>query len=192
MAPAVAALVPVGVVLTGGASSRMGTDKALLEIDGVAMARLVADALAGGGCARVWCQGGDADRLAAAGLDTVADRAPGAGPLDAIGAALAVAAPADAVVVACDLPRLTPEVVRAILSVAASHPEADVVVAADGGGPHLLALWRQRAAGRLADLLVDGVRSYRGALERLAVVRVEVPAGVLLNVNQPGDVPPGR
>ena len=34
---------PTGVVLTGGGSRRMGVDKALVEVDGVAMASRVAE-----------------------------------------------------------------------------------------------------------------------------------------------------
>ena len=64
------AVTPVGVVLTGGRSSRMGVDKSLLPVGGVAMAKMVADALAGGGCEPIVCQGGDVEALAALGLST--------------------------------------------------------------------------------------------------------------------------
>ncbi|HJR26495.1 MAG TPA: NTP transferase domain-containing protein, partial [Acidimicrobiales bacterium] len=40
-----------GVVLCGGRSTRMGRDKALLELHGVPMARRVADALTAAGAA---------------------------------------------------------------------------------------------------------------------------------------------
>ncbi len=39
-----------GAVLTGGSSTRMGADKALVEVDGVAMAARVAHALRASGC----------------------------------------------------------------------------------------------------------------------------------------------
>lgn len=183
---------PVGVVLTGGASRRMGSDKALLPIAGTAMAVRVAKALAEGGCRPVWCQGGDATALAALGLSVHADDLPGAGPLGAIGTALSAvagdAAARDVVVAACDLPDLDAATVAALVAAAQGQPEASVVVAADASGPHLLGLWRAATAERVAGLLADGVRSYRQALERLDAVFVTVPDDVLRNVNSPGDL----
>ncbi|MGA1077227.1 MAG: molybdenum cofactor guanylyltransferase, partial [Ilumatobacteraceae bacterium] len=55
---------PVGVVLAGGASRRMGTDKAFVAVDGRSMVLRVADALVSGGCGPLVCQGGDPRRLA--------------------------------------------------------------------------------------------------------------------------------
>ena len=48
-----------GAVLCGGRSSRMGTDKAFVELAGVAMVQRVAAALATAGCAPVVLVGGD-------------------------------------------------------------------------------------------------------------------------------------
>jgi molybdopterin-guanine dinucleotide biosynthesis protein A len=79
----------IGAVLTGGSSRRMGTDKALLEVDGVAMAVRVARALDAAGATEVMCIGGDAPALAALGLIVVTDRHPGDGPLGAVITALA-------------------------------------------------------------------------------------------------------
>ena len=52
-----------GVVLTGGASRRMGRDKALLPVDGVPMAVRVATAMIAAGAHPVVALGGDADGL---------------------------------------------------------------------------------------------------------------------------------
>ena len=51
----------------------MGTDKALLEVDGVALARRATDALNAAGATRVVAVGGDASSLTALGLDVLAD-----------------------------------------------------------------------------------------------------------------------
>ena len=179
---------PVGVVLAGGRSTRMGVDKAMVPFDGVAMARRVADALADGGCAPVWCQGGDRARLAALGLEVRADPEPHAGPLAAIAAALAAASPADAVVCACDLPALDGRVVAALIETGRRSLGALVAVATDDRGAHLAGWWSAAAAGPLAALSACGTSSYREAVGRLGAVAVAVPAVAVRNVNQPDDL----
>ena len=181
-------MIVTGVVLTGGASRRMGTDKALVAVDGVAMAARVASALAEGGCDPVVCQGGDAQLLAALGMAVLADTLPGGGPVAAILDALSAAVAGDVLVCACDLPWMDAETVAKLITVAVGHPEADVVVACDVAGPHLAGVWRPGSRRRLEALVAEGVLSYRGALERLNTVRVDVPPSVVANVNSPGDL----
>ena len=125
------------------------------------MARRVADALVAGGCAEVWCQGGDRDRLAALGLASGDDPEPHAGPLAAIAAALAAAAPADVVVCACDLPALDGAVVAGLVEAGRSSTGAPAAVAADAHGVHLAGWWSAAAAAPLAELRLAGVVSYR-------------------------------
>jgi molybdopterin-guanine dinucleotide biosynthesis protein A len=182
-------MTPTGVVLTGGRSRRMGTDKAMIEIGGEVLAVRVAGALAGGGCDPVVCQGGDAEALARHGLRVVPDSEPGLGPLHAIADALARAAPAYVVVSACDLPGLDAATVARLVAAGDAHPDVNVIAAADASGPHLLAVWRQPAAEDLAELLEQGVRSYRAALERLRALIVQVPPSAVVNVNRPQDLP---
>jgi molybdopterin-guanine dinucleotide biosynthesis protein A len=180
-----------GVVLTGGGSRRMGTDKALLEIGGVALARRVADVLAAGGCAPVWCQGGDAPALAALGLAVHPDVRPGEGPVAAIAAALEYAGEADGVLVAaCDLPGLTARVVADLLHAVARRPDAGdrPLALALAGRAQLVAWWPRSTAEPLGELLAAGVRTYRAALDRLGATLRDTDAAVLQNVNTPGDL----
>ena len=181
-------MTPAGVVLTGGASRRMGADKALVEVDGVAMAVRVASALAEGGCDPVVCQGGDAQSLAALGMTVLADTHPGGGPVAGILDALSAADSEDVVVCACDLPWMDAATVTKLIRFAVESPEADVVVACDAAGPHLAGVWRSGSRRRLEALVAAGIQSYRGALERLNTVRVDVPPSVVANVNSPGDL----
>lgn len=180
-----------GVVLTGGRSSRMGTDKALVEIGGVAMAARVAAALRVGGCDPVWCQGGDVPALRAIGLDARPDPEPHAGPLAAIEAALLAAAPDDVVVAACDLPDLDGATVAA-LAAAGAAPGVLVAAADDGAGTHLAAWWSQAAAAPLRSLRAGGTFSYREALASLGAVHVPVAAHTVRNVNRPTDLDPAH
>ncbi|MDX2378360.1 MAG: NTP transferase domain-containing protein, partial [Acidimicrobiia bacterium] len=66
----------------------MGRTKALVEIEGIPMARRVADALRRGGCEHVVVVGGDARELRPLGLTVVADLFPGKGPLGGVLTAL--------------------------------------------------------------------------------------------------------
>jgi molybdopterin-guanine dinucleotide biosynthesis protein A len=182
---------PTGVVLTGGASRRMGSDKAVLLVDGVAMAVRVAAALSGGGCDPIICQGGDAVALAALGLAVAPDSRPGDGPVIAIRDAL-TREDGDLVICACDLPWLDATTVTRLVGAAGADPSADVVVACDADGPHLAAFWRARAREQLELLVAQGVRSYRAVLGGLRTVRVEVPPAVVANVNKPEDLRPHR
>jgi molybdopterin-guanine dinucleotide biosynthesis protein A len=166
----------------------MGTDKALVEVDGVAMARRVADALVAGGCGEVWCQGGDRDRLAALGLTVRDDPEPNAGPVAAIAAALAAAAPAEVVVCACDLPALDGAVVARLIAAGRSSGGAPAAVAVDDHGLHLAGWWSAAAAAPLADLARAGVVSYRDVVDRLGGVPVPVSSAAMRNVNGPDDL----
>lgn len=77
-----------GAVLCGGASRRMGRDKALIPVDGRTLAGRVADALDAAGASPVVAVGGDLAALRAEGLTAVPDAMPGAGPLAGIVTAL--------------------------------------------------------------------------------------------------------
>lgn len=183
-------MTPAGVVLAGGASSRMGTDKALVAVGGRPMAALVADALRAGGCAPVWCQGGDPVRLAALGLDVRPDPSQGIGPVRAIAAALARSfdtLPARTVVVAaCDLPYLTGEVVQALVSTSVRRDAVAVAVA--GGRRHLVAAWPVAVRARLADAVERGLHAYGDVLTELGAVEVPVDPAAVHNVNRPDDL----
>lgn len=185
---------PFGAVLCGGRSTRMGTDKALVEVDGVAMAARVAAALRDGGCDTVVAVGGDVVGLAAVGLDVITDDHPGDGPLGGILTALRHApAGAGAIVVAsCDLPWLTGAVVGGLLAALGQH---DVAVATTDRRQPTCAAWRSEAMERVAALFAAGERAVHRALDGLDVVDVAAATASLRNVNSPADLlgrRPGR
>ena len=177
---------PVGIVLTGGASTRMGVDKATLVVDGKPLVVRVADALWEASCHPVECQGGDPVAIAEYGLDAHPDAQPGGGPVAAIRDALQRHAGSNVVVAACDLVDLDAGTVGAVLE--AAGDDADVAVATTDGERHLLAWWRAGSAERLDEALDAGVRSFRGALERLETTDVAVAPAAVRNLNSPTDV----
>jgi molybdopterin-guanine dinucleotide biosynthesis protein A len=184
---------PMGAVLCGGDSRRMGRDKALIPIDGEPMAGRVAAALAGGGCDVVVLVGGDRELLqAATGRNWVPDRWPGEGPLGGLLTALSAGAGRDVVVAACDLPDLDADAVRAVIS-AAQTADADVAaVVAVTTHPHLVGWWRASSESAVRALYDGGERGIRRALRQLRVVEVPVGDHVVRNVNTPDDIDPAE
>ncbi|MEO6158302.1 MAG: molybdenum cofactor guanylyltransferase [Ilumatobacteraceae bacterium] len=176
-----------GAVLCGGASSRMGRDKSLVAVGGEAMAARVAGVLRSAGCHPVVAVGGDETGLVAAGLEVVADRYRGGGPLGGIITALGTfSESADAVVVtACDMPSLDPVTV---LALCAALGDSDAAVAVADRLEPLCAVWSVLALATLEQLYAGGERAVHRALRQLHVVRVDVALGAVHNVNRPSDL----
>ncbi len=193
-----------GAVLTGGSSTRMGADKSLIEIDGVAMAVRVANALRSAGCSPVAMIGGDLDALTELGEFAVADLHPGAGPVGGIITAIrTLGASADGIVVSsCDLGFLAAEHVLELVGSFEANAtygaeitrRCDVVVARTEPGARvqpLLAVWNPNAMGRIEAAFGGGTRSVFGVLDVLDVVEVVVPSDGLRNINTPSDLDAG-
>ncbi|MGE5210063.1 MAG: molybdenum cofactor guanylyltransferase [Acidobacteriota bacterium] len=186
----------VGAVLTGGASRRMGRTKALIELDGVLMARRVADALAQAGCGSVIAYGGDPVELEPLGLPVLADRHPGSGPLGGVLGALELFAESDlhidgVFVVACDLPGLRGGDLAGMVDAVRRHRDVDVVVARTGPSARIeptCAIWRPRALGQLREIFDSGERALHRAIERLESCAVEIEPGAVRNINTPDDL----
>lgn len=183
-----------GVVLTGGASSRMGRDKALLLVDGVPLAVRVATALRAAGASEVVAVGGDAPALAAVGLATVPDRWPGEGPLGGLLTGMAAAREPIVVTAACDLPSLDPRVVDRLVGALAASDSVDALAAVpvvEGiAQTHLVAV---RAAARqpLEEAFAAGERAPRRALTVVGLVHLDLgptEASSLHDVDRPDDL----
>lgn len=178
-----------GAVLTGGASRRMGVDKATLVVDGVAMAVRVADALRAAGATDVVVIG----HRPVDGEVHVPDVHPGEGPLGGVLtalAALAALAHAELLVVApCDLLAPDPRAFVALVDALTAEPDALVAIAGPGD-PLPLALRPGAAVTPLADAFAAGTRSLQGAIAPLDPVVVGLPATATASANQPADLPP--
>ncbi len=188
----------VGAVLTGGASRRICRDKALLEVDGRALAATAAQALTDAGASEVVAVGGDADGLSAVGLTVVADRFPGEGPLGGIVTALGHFASLDVpvVVLACDLPAASAANVASTVS--AVQEEAGPLVAVplvEGRRQWMHACWTPRAGALIAAAFEAGERAAWRAAESstgagLRITEVAGPSSDgFRDVDQPGDLP---
>jgi molybdopterin-guanine dinucleotide biosynthesis protein A len=155
-----------GFILAGGASSRMGADKAALALGGETLVARASRALAGV-AARVSVVSSRAghDRF---GLPVVPDVHAGAGALGGLHAALGACRAPWALVVSCDLPFVTPELFARLASFADDALDAVAPVQPDGRPQPLCALYAARAclaaSGRL---LEEGERRPRVLLRQV-------------------------
>jgi molybdopterin-guanine dinucleotide biosynthesis protein A/rhodanese-related sulfurtransferase len=182
-----------GAVLCGGASRRMGRDKALIPLDGRPLAVRVAGALHAAGARPVIAVGGARSALGALGLRTTADLHPGAGPLGGVLTAFAALAEHDTIaVLACDLLWPNPAAVQALVA-AAGAPGTQVAVPLVGGRlQYHHAVWRRDAEPALAAAFAHGQRSLRGAVAGLRLVAVTtVDPRAVRDADQPQDLADG-
>ncbi len=159
-----------GAVLAGGHSRRMGRDKALITIDGVALVELAADALARAGADPVVVIGGDRAAIEPLGLPVIADRWPGEGPLGGIITALTAIETELVAVLSCDL---TDASAIAVTSVVGALGSADVAVPVVEGRPQWMhAVWRRDVLPTLSTAFAGGIRAPRDAAATLRVAQL--------------------
>lgn len=174
-APTTAILPPFsGAVLAGGQSTRMGTDKAFVEIEGRTLVARTAGVLEVAGAAEVFVVGGDAARLAEAGLRHEPDARPGAGPLAATATALDRAVHDLVLVVACDLPDLGPRTVTEVVGAlvhGSGHPQVAVPIV-DGRRQYLCSAWDRSALDVVQSVVARGGAAMHEAFDTLEVVEV--------------------
>ena len=101
-----------GIVLAGGASQRMGQNKAFLELAGRPLIEIVIERMASV-CVEVLVVAGDVRPYVGLEARLVEDRFRGVGALGGLHAGLEVATHELALVVGCDMPFLSPDLLRA-------------------------------------------------------------------------------
>ena len=155
-----------GLVLCGGRSERMGTDKALLEIDGTPLVRMVASRLAAV-ADPVFLAPGEPGRLGPLGYREIADERGGSGPLGGIVAGLAASPHALMAVVAVDMPFASPDVFALLAGL--HRGEQAVLPVGDRGLEPLHAVYSVEALGPLRDGLAEGRLALREAVSALRI-----------------------
>lgn len=181
---------PAGVLLTGGASTRLGTDKASLVVGGETLAHRLVRVLRDAGCDPVVEVGpGYADAA------VVREDPPGAGPLAAVARAheelRSQGVSGDAIVLAVDLPNVRVPLVRWLADQA---PSAAVVPTVGGRAQPLCARYAASTLDTARALVKEGERSMRALLERVEVTYADetawgsvCTADAFLDVDTPDD-----
>ena len=187
-----------GFILAGGASSRMGRDKALLEIGGVPLlvriARLLTPRVA---AVKVI---GPPERYAALGFPVVPDDRPGQGPLGGLLTALRTSSSEWNLVVGCDLPHLSGEWLEWLIARGLESPAEAVVPETERGLEPLCAMYRSSCAAALAAAFSQGERKLTEVVSRLTLEKITAtqwkafdPDRVLFkNMNTPADYEQAR
>jgi molybdopterin-guanine dinucleotide biosynthesis protein A len=190
-----------GFILAGGASSRMGRDKGLLDFGGVPLilhtARLLEPLVAGVTVI------GSPRRYTKLGLRAIADDAQaqcgpdtsGCGPLAGIATALAATRSHWNLIVACDLPYLSAEWVDWLLSRTLRSGGEAVVPRTERGIEPLAAVYSRDCGAPVAAALARGVRKVSDAIEELRIDfvyprewrKIDSSGLILRNMNAPGD-----
>jgi molybdenum cofactor guanylyltransferase len=175
------------VILAGGASSRMGMDKSLLEIRGVPLIqRLVAQLR--GRFREVFISADDPAPYRSTGLTVIPDGQSGQGPLAGIAAALEAAQTETVFVLACDIPDVNSRFVRSLLA-EARRSDCAIPRRPDGKREPLFSAWRKSALPAIREVLAAGERKIAAVFPRIRMVEVDLVDGAWLrNLNTPQDV----
>ena len=181
-----------GFILVGGASSRMGTDKAQLKLGGRTFVERIAEALFAV-ADTVSCVGGKEDSCA--GLNTVSDIHLEWGALGGLHASLSACTSDWAAVVACDLPFVTGDLFERLASMRDDF-DAVVPLQPDDRPQPLAALYcREPCLTQTEALIAIGERRPRKVLAAVRTRWVKHnelkdlagSANFFSNINAPGD-----
>jgi molybdopterin-guanine dinucleotide biosynthesis protein A len=179
-------------ILAGGKSTRMGTDKAFVVLDGrTLLARALDVARAVTADVRIV---GDAAKFAAF-APVVEDVFPGCGPLGGIHAALRASTTELSLMLAVDVPFVSAALLEYLIARAGSC-SAIVTVARVGGWQPLCALYRREFADAAESALRQGRYRIDALFEVVSTVVVSeeelaaagFSASMFRNLNTPGDV----
>jgi molybdopterin-guanine dinucleotide biosynthesis protein A len=170
-----------GFILTGGRSSRLGQDKALLPVSGGTLAEHLAGIVArtAGSATLV----GPPARYAHLSIPCVPDLRPGLGPLSGIEAALLQTETDHNLILACDLPGIDDSLLNSLFSKAESSV-ADCVCVRDAAGMihPLCAVYRRSCLGPVQAALDSGKLRLLSLLDAIDTVYVDTNQP-LANIN---------
>jgi molybdenum cofactor guanylyltransferase len=179
-----------GFVLAGGASKRMGQDKALLPYRGTTLVEYVAKTVseAAGNEAGSIALIGDPARLGHLGLPVFPDELPSCGPASGIYTALKVTGTDWNIIVACDMPAVTADILRELLGRAETAERNCVAAIGSYGQPEpLCAVYHRRCLPALGRAIRDKRLRMRDFVKEIGAIWVKVDPSVLANVNTPAE-----
>ncbi len=169
------------VILTGGKSRRMGTDKAVLPLDGEALCLRLAEEFAP--LVPVYFAVDRAGRFPTGRFGELADRFPGQGPLNGIVSAFRGSGAAYALLIATDMPCCTRAAAECLTGAIGGHD------ACLYGDEPLFGLYARSCLPAAEACLAAGQNAMRGFLGRIDALRLapDDPA-LFTNLNTPEEL----
>ncbi len=189
-------------ILAGGKSTRMGTDKAFVMLAGRPLIRHVLDRLAQVDAVReTLVITNRPDDYAFLGLPCVTDRVPGKGTLGGIYTALDASRHDYVLVVACDMPLISPPLLAHMAGLCEATPPHDVIVPRVAGFPQgVHAIYSARCKTAINEAIAADRLKVIGFYDRVRVRYLDEaeyapfdPHGrSFFNVNTPDDLDMAR
>jgi len=168
------------IIMAGGDSRRMGTDKSMLPIKDKSMIETICEQLRGT-FGQILISANNVERYAFLGLPIIKDKISGQGPLMGIASALGFSENEANFVTSCDIPHIEMSFVRRMLVEAEGY---DIVVPAgkDGRKEPLFAVYKKNALKAINEVLREGGRKISDVFGRCRVKYVELE-GDIVNLN---------
>ena len=160
------------IIMAGGGSQRMGTDKSMLPIKDKSMIETICEQLRGT-FGEILISANNVEKYAFLGLPIIKDKMRGQGPLMGIASALAASENEVNFVTACDIPHIEMSFVRRMLVEAEGY---DIVIPADKDGKYepLFAVYNKSALKPINEVLSDGGRKISDVFARCRVKYIEL------------------
>ncbi len=176
------------IIMAGGGSSRMGTDKSMLPIKGQSMIGAICEQLRGF-FDQILISANEVDKFTFLGFEVIPDKVPEQGPLMGIASALEASANELNFVVACDIPKINLACANKMLTEAVES-QADIVVPTTGEEKYepLFAIYRKTALEAINKTLSSGKRKITDVFTLCTVKHIELDdTDWLVNLNTMAD-----
>lgn len=170
------------IILAGGKSSRMGTDKSMLPINNQTMLEHICKQLRGT-FSQILISADDIEKYAPVGFEVVRDKAADQGPLMGIASALEASVNELNFVVACDIPYIKMDFVRKMLA-EAGGADITVPITDDKKFEPLFAVYRKSALDAIKRALRKGNRKISDVFDLCEVKYIDLgKVDWLVNLN---------
>ncbi len=177
-------------LLIGGQSVRFGSEKYLADLNGLPLLEHVYRAAIGFSDEVIFSVGSEVKEIDLHHDHSVIDSFPKAGPLAGIFACMEVASNDWLLILACDLPFITPQTLAKVIRNAKDPNQLVMCRSEDGQTQPLCGCYHRSLLPVLETALQEGQFGVHRFVDTVSnVFEVDVPSNELRNINHPDDLP---